>query len=104
MDMFASRVGEDENSGFRYRINLDGPVLGPGGQPLPAGGSLAIGLVHACALDDSGAAYCWGNNTRSQLGDRTTQNAYGSSVRVGNHRFSKLLRNPYTGSNYADSR
>ena len=93
-DMFASRVGEDENSGFRYRINLDGPVLGPGGQPLRAGGSLAIGLVHACALDNSGAAYCWGNNNRSQLGDRTTQNAYGSSVRVGNHRFSKLFAQP----------
>jgi alpha-tubulin suppressor-like RCC1 family protein len=31
--------------------------------------ALAVGEVHACALDGSGAAFCWGANQAGQVGD-----------------------------------
>ena len=33
---------------------------------------VSVGFRHACALDDSGAAWCWGNNWYGELGDGTT--------------------------------
>jgi alpha-tubulin suppressor-like RCC1 family protein len=47
--------------------------------PVPVSGgrlftSLTAGLEFTCGLASDGAAYCWGRNTRGQLGDGTTTN------------------------------
>jgi alpha-tubulin suppressor-like RCC1 family protein len=59
--------------------------------PLPApvaGGhrftALAADSWHACALDGSGTAYCWGRNEWRQLGDGTRTHRR-APVRVGGH-------------------
>ena len=36
---------------------------------------VAAGGSHACALDETGRAYCWGNNFNGQLGDGTMTNS-----------------------------
>jgi len=33
---------------------------------------IAVGNDHACALDSTGAAYCWGINNDGQFGDGET--------------------------------
>lgn len=33
--------------------------------------ALAVGQLHACALDGAGAAFCWGDNEAGQVGDGT---------------------------------
>jgi alpha-tubulin suppressor-like RCC1 family protein len=40
-------------------------------QPVAAAPSLAVGVVHGCAVKDSGAAVCWGWNVTGQLGNGT---------------------------------
>ncbi|MGB0678692.1 MAG: RCC1 domain-containing protein [Polyangiales bacterium] len=40
--------------------------------------SLSLGVDHSCAVVDTGAVYCWGNNTGGQLGTGTA----GGSVSV----------------------
>ena len=37
--------------------------------------SVSLGEFSACALDDGGAAYCWGFNGYGQLGDGTGMDA-----------------------------
>jgi alpha-tubulin suppressor-like RCC1 family protein len=49
--------------------------------PTPLSGGIAdwtavdVGNNHACALRQDGSLYCWGTNTRGQIGDGTTTNA-----------------------------
>ncbi|HRI64102.1 MAG TPA: EGF domain-containing protein [Polyangium sp.] len=37
--------------------------------------SISAGSTHVCALRADGSLYCWGSNTRGQIGDGTTNNA-----------------------------
>lgn len=45
------------------------PTLAPGLEDIV---QLALGDIHACALDRSGAVWCGGDNGHGQLGDGTT--------------------------------
>lgn len=65
------------NSGGTLGVGTaDSRVLRPkpvvGGMTFTA---ITVGRDHSCALDGGGAAYCWGENARGQLGDgsRTTR-------------------------------
>lgn len=53
--------------------------------PVPVGGPdfafVRTGVLHGCGLQESGHAYCWGENEYGQLGDGTTQDRF-SPVRV----------------------
>lgn len=52
---------------------------------------VAVGRDHACALAGTGAAYCWGDNSRSQIGDGTSATAWPVPVPVaGGHSFTSL--------------
>lgn len=66
--------------------------LGTGAEPVRAASprrvgaerrwqSVAAGDAHTCAIDDDGALYCWGSNTRGQLG--IEQPAASLPARVG---------------------
>lgn len=53
--------------------------------------SVAAGGGHSCALDDTGAAYCWGSNFFGQLGSGSAATASASPVAVaGGHTFTEL--------------
>ena len=51
--------------------NLDQPSFDRDGDDDDAleATAVAVGAWHACALDDDGEAYCWGDNRYGQLGD-----------------------------------
>jgi alpha-tubulin suppressor-like RCC1 family protein len=48
------------------------------------------GIAHACAIDDAGAAYCWGWNGAGQLGDATTTNRLVPTAVFGNLKFDSI--------------
>lgn len=49
--------------------------------------TIALGDWHSCALDDSGAAYCWGQNSEGQLGNNTTAGSTTPVLVAGGHSF-----------------
>lgn len=55
--------GEPSNAGRPEpaAVDLDRPVV-----------AAALGARHTCAVDESGGAWCWGDNRQGQLGDGTT--------------------------------
>jgi alpha-tubulin suppressor-like RCC1 family protein len=86
-----------------FGINSDGELgngaSGPGTwsftpQPVGSGiafasapGSFSTGLTHACAIDTSGAAWCWGSGIYGELGNGTS-GVFPTPQRVsGNHVF-----------------
>ena len=63
------------NSTRESRMAIDGPgsplavpALGVGQQRFKAARAVAAGSFHTCAIDWLGAAWCWGNNEKGQLG------------------------------------
>lgn len=57
----------------------------------PFGASrVAVGGEFACALDPGGRAWCWGKNTRGQLGVGDTVNRSVPTLVAGDHRFQSL--------------
>ena len=54
-------------------ILIDGQALDPDGNPETGFRSLSVGLLHGCAVGDSGHLYCWGDNALGALFGRTRQ-------------------------------
>lgn len=57
--------------------------------------SIAVGGEFTCALTSAGAAYCWGVNTWSALGDGTDDDRYRPTLVVGGHAFVQLSAGNY---------
>lgn len=51
-------------------------AAGPAAADPPRIVQVAAGNGHTCALDDTGAVWCWGRNDKGQLGDGTTDARY----------------------------
>lgn len=51
---------------------------------------IAVGGFHSCALDETGRAYCWGQNDAGQLGDGTTANKSTPTPAAGALRFRRI--------------
>lgn len=72
----------NDGQGFCWGNNTVNYFLGNGSlgdkdQPYPIGGSLTLtkissGNAHTCAIDNAGAAYCWGNGANGRLGNGGT--------------------------------
>jgi alpha-tubulin suppressor-like RCC1 family protein len=64
---------------------------------LPPARSLSAGVQHTCALDDTGAAYCWGRNDRGQLGTNTPGDHSPVPAAVdGGHAFESISAGGFT--------
>lgn len=53
--------------------------------------TVAAGNNHAAALDENGAAWCWGLNTEGQLGDGTIVSKSSPVQVIGGHTFVEIL-------------
>jgi hypothetical protein len=54
---------------------LDAPDVEAARRPSPppdGATQISLGLSHGCARMSDGTAWCWGDNDKGQLGDRTT--------------------------------
>jgi hypothetical protein len=58
--------GSDQNSSVPVSVDMAGVLAGKSLTQVSVGGG------HTCALDSSGAAYCWGDNEAGDLGDHST--------------------------------
>jgi Regulator of chromosome condensation (RCC1) repeat len=79
-------IGEADDS--RKPMTVLGPIDESDTPFLDSITKLSAGGFHTCALDDSGRALCWGDDSASQLGSRTPPRAVGRPVRVA--RFSRF--------------
>jgi alpha-tubulin suppressor-like RCC1 family protein len=51
---------------------------------------VSVSVQHSCALDEDGAAYCWGQNFKGQLGDGSTTQRNSATAVAGGLRFSRI--------------
>jgi alpha-tubulin suppressor-like RCC1 family protein len=65
--------------------------------PVPVSGGIEFSLViaggfigHTCALASGGAAYCWGENSVGQVGDKSTDDRLEPAHVSGHHSFTTL--------------
>jgi alpha-tubulin suppressor-like RCC1 family protein len=63
------------------------PLLVPGGHQFAW---ITVGDLVQCGVDDVGDAYCWGGNTRGEVGDSSTIAKRGPSRVAGGQRWSRL--------------
>ena len=68
--------GSTQNSSVPVAVDTSGVLAG---KTLT---QITVGSGHACALDSSGSAYCWGGNNSGELGDDSTSMS-DMPVRVG---------------------
>jgi alpha-tubulin suppressor-like RCC1 family protein len=59
--------------------------------PTQSFGVVAVGELHACALDTTGAAFCWGANGMGQVGDGTATDRTLPVVVLGGHTYSQVV-------------
>lgn len=52
--------------------------------------SVSAGKTHACAITETGLAYCWGANDEGQLGDGTQTDQYLPVLVAGTSRFTEI--------------
>lgn len=67
----SGQVGVGHHGKVKWRprsINTDAPGLTRRNVA-----QISAGILHGCALNQSGRAFCWGSNAFGQLGDRTRQ-------------------------------
>jgi alpha-tubulin suppressor-like RCC1 family protein len=53
--------------------------------------AVAVGELHACALDGAGAAYCWGANSHGQVGDGTTTQRNVPTLALGGRTYTQIV-------------
>jgi alpha-tubulin suppressor-like RCC1 family protein len=53
--------------------------------------AVSVGELHACALDTSGAGYCWGANGLGQVGDGTTTDRTLPVLVLGGRTFTRIV-------------
>jgi alpha-tubulin suppressor-like RCC1 family protein len=70
----------------RYAVGLPS-LFGPLGHRLEA---ITVGSGHTCALNPSGAAYCWGLNHLGQLGDGSRTDRLAPVAVAGGHTFTSI--------------
>lgn len=73
----------------------DAPGSGARSSPVPVTGgheftTITAGNSHACALDRAGTAWCWGNDTSSQLGDGPADSSGYRPIAVPGRTFSRI--------------
>ena len=71
------------------RVRFAARAAAPAQPPAPAA-KIAAGGMHTCALDGSGAAYCWGGNDRGQLGTGENERRSTPARVGGGQRFTSL--------------
>ncbi|HTT11234.1 MAG TPA: hypothetical protein VMG60_10125 [Burkholderiaceae bacterium] len=59
--------------------------------PAQAFRAVSVGELHACALDTTGAAYCWGANGLGQVGDSTQVDRTLPTVVLGGHAYTQIV-------------
>lgn len=74
---------------IKFRIEV-GAAAAPGEVGGPVRRDVAVSAFHSCALDGTGAAWCWGSGFSGQLGNGEYDEAPTPAAVLGGHRFTAL--------------